>query len=294
MRRLRLKVLAPAKPPAWSGWRGGYRDAIVSWLPDRLPDEPTIVWRMPLRGPGLGGIAATSDWVIFGDRDVADVQDEFHCLDSETGALHWTFAYPAPGKLDYGNSPRATPLICDGQVFLHSAFGHFHCVRIDDGSIVWAKDLNLDFGPTKDRPWGTCDSPLLIRGKLIVRPGSADAAIAALDPVDGTLLWKMKGAAPAYGSLLAGKFGGVLQVVGHDEVSLGGWEISTGKRIWTLEPEVVDDFNVPMPVAMENQLVVSSENNGTRLYEFSDGGKINPVPIATNKDVHRHCDPRRD
>ena len=34
---------------------------------------------------------------------------------------------------------------------------------------------------------------------------------------------------------------------------------------------------------MNGRLLVTTENNGTRLYQFADGGKIDPKPVATNK-----------
>ncbi len=76
-----------------------------------MPAQPKVVWSQPLARPGLGGIAATKDYVILGDRDLEDMGDVFRCYDATTGIPLWTLAYPAIGKLDYGNMPRATPLM---------------------------------------------------------------------------------------------------------------------------------------------------------------------------------------
>ena len=45
------------------------------------------------------------------------------------------------------------------------------------------------------------------------------------------------------------------------------------------------DFNVPTPIAVDGKLLVSSENNGTRLYDFEDGGIIRPKPLAEHPDL---------
>jgi len=50
-----------------------------------------------------------------------------------------------PGKLDYGNSPRATPLIDKGKVYLLGAFGDLHCVNLADGSVVWKKNIVREY-----------------------------------------------------------------------------------------------------------------------------------------------------
>jgi hypothetical protein len=73
--------------------------------------------------------------------------------------------------------------------------------------------------------------------------------------------------------------------VGYDQNSLGGWEISTGRRLWTLKPPHKGDFNVPTPVAVEGKLLVTTENNFTRLYGFASDGRIIAEPLAVNEDL---------
>ncbi|MEM8680146.1 MAG: PQQ-binding-like beta-propeller repeat protein [Planctomycetota bacterium] len=243
------------------------------------------MWSHPLNGSGLGGIAATSSTVIFGDRDLSDQQDVFQCLDAKSGEPLWSLQYAAPGALDYGNTPRGTPLIADGRVYLQGAMGHLHCVRLVDGEILWKRNLRTDFGATDELVWGTCGSPLLADGKLIVNPGAAEASIVALDPVTGKVLWAAPGGPAAYGSLMAVELGGVPQVVGHDAESLGGWRLSSGERLWKLTPDLADDFNVPMPVVDGDALIVSSENNGTRRYTFGEDGRIVSRPVAVAENV---------
>ena len=237
---------------------------------------------MPLAHSGLGGIAATRTHVVFGDRDIDDFHDVFRCLDARTGATIWEVQRLAIGALDYGNSPRATPLIHDGRVFCLGAFGRLLCVRLTDGTVIWEKNLPEEFKPAGELPWGYCGSPLIIDGRLIVNPGAAAASVIALNPGTGDVVWKSPGAAPSYGSFIAGTFGGVRQIVGHDSVSLGGWDVSNGKRLWTVTPAVDGDFNVPTPVAHDGRLLVVTENNGARLFQFGGDGQITTPPVMVN------------
>ena len=158
-------------------------------------------------------------------------------------------------------------------------------VEVATGTIVWSKNYKIEFGATEELPWGTCGSPVLIDGKLIVNPGAPEASVVALDPEKGEVIWKAPGESAAYGSFVAGKLGGVEQVVGHDRVSLGGWDVSTGKRLWKLVPPEEDDFNVPTPMIVDGKLLITSENNGTRLYAFDKGGTIQSTPLAENPDL---------
>jgi hypothetical protein len=77
--------------------------------------------------------------------------------------------------------------------------------------------------------------------------------------------------------------GGVLQIIGHDMEGLGGWSAKTGERLWYLKPEKSGDFNVPTPIVLGDKILISTENNGTRLHGFAAKGVIDPKPIAVNK-----------
>ena len=283
---------APAAAPAataesaeqWLQWRGAGREGISPWLPERLPPNPKILWKKQMTGAGLSGIVATSRQVIVADRDPLDQDDVFRCLDAHTGTEIWKLQYPALGDMDYGNSPRATPVIHDGKVYLLGAFGDLHCLKLAGGEVVWKKNLVQEFG-AKLVVWGMCASPLVVDGKLIVNPGAKDASLVALDGRSGKVVWRSPGMAAAYSSFIVGRFGGLRQIVGYDQVSLGGWEVATGKRLWSLVPPEQGDFNVPTPINVDGKLLVTTENNGTRLYQFDRQGKILPEPVAENFDL---------
>jgi outer membrane protein assembly factor BamB len=257
----------------------------VPWLPGRLPARPVVLWQQPLSAAAHAGIAATADVVVLADRGVSDTTDLFRCFDADTGTPLWMVEYPATGKLDYGNSPRATPLIHGNMVYLFGGLGDLRGVDLPTGLVLWEQNICRQFGRTKKLVWGTCSSPLLAGGRLIVNPGTSQASIAALDPDTGATVWQTPGAAAGYGSLITATLGGVRQIVGHDRVSLGGWDAKTGCRLWRLVPPYADDFNVPTPIVVDGQLLVATENNGTRLYCFAAGGKIVPQPIAQNDDL---------
>lgn len=254
-------------------------------MPTSLPEKPTILWEQALTSRGLGGVAATEKFVIISDRELEDTTDAFRCFEADTGKEVWSVRYPAPGQLDYGNSSRATPLIHGDLVYLFGAFGHLNCVELATGKVVWDMEIRETFGAKDERKWGMCSSPLIVEDKLIINPGAKEASLVALEPKTGKVIWKSPGSSASYGSFLAGTFGGKKQIVGYDATTLGGWEIAMGKRLWTLKPERNNDFNVPTPVQVGERLLVTTENNGTRLFGFKDGGLLDPKPLATNDDL---------
>ncbi len=207
----------------------------------------------------------------------------FRCFKAENGKEAWSHRTPATGNLDYGNSPRSTPLLHDNHAFLFGAFGDLTCVDMATGKAKWSQNIRDEYDATDERKWGMCASPLIADGKLIVAPGGKDSALVALDPKNGKPIWKTPGQPAGYGSFIAANIGGSLQIIGHDATTLGGWDAKTGKRLWTLKPDRGGDFNVPTPIAIQDKLLVATENNGARLYKFKADGTISPKPEATNK-----------
>ena len=272
------------RPMGWTDWRGPHRNALSDRMPARLPAKPRILWKKRLAGLGLAGIAATAQYVVVADKDAQAEKDIFRCLDAYTGKEVWSLTYPAAGEMDYSNAPRANPVIHDGLVYLLGAFGHLRCVKLSSGEVLWAKNVVADFDAELVM-WGMCAAPLVVDDKLIVNPGAEEASIVALDLKTGEVIWKTPGNAAAYAGLIVATFGGVRQIVGYDAVSLGGWDVASGERLWKLIPPNDGDFNVPTPLAYDGKLLVATENNGTRLYAFDENGRIRPEPIAQNPDL---------
>lgn len=275
---------APAPEPAaeWTDWRGPRRDGISPDVPPKLPAQARYLWKRGLTGEGLSAISATAAHVIVADKSEQRDQDIWRCLDAETGKELWTIAYPTPTKMEFTNTPRAAPVIHGGFAYLFGAFGDLHCVSIEGRRIVWRRNIVREFN-AKLPNWGMCSTPLVVDDLLIVNPGAPEASLVALGLYTGETIWQTPGEPAGYGSFILGTFGGIRQVVGHDATSLGGWDPNTGKRLWTLLPTKKGDFNVPTPVNIDCRLLIATENNGARLYDFDAEGRINPIPIAQNR-----------
>lgn len=271
------------EPAGWCDWRGPGRAAYSPDVPGSLPSKLTPLWTRPLTGSGLAGLASANGRVVLADKTADAKNDVFRCLDAGSGREVWNLTYPAPEKMDYGNAPRATPVIHNGLVYLLGAFGHLHCVRLDNGEVIWKKGFGKDFGATVPI-WGFCSSPLVVDDKLIINPGGTTASIVALDLATDKTVWETPGDKAAYAALILATLGGRRQIVGYDETSVGGWLPESGERLWRLVPEEEGEYNVPTPVAVGRKLFLATEKNGARLYGFDSQGRIIPEPIATNED----------
>lgn len=266
----------------WPDFRGAHRQGMAGWLPDELPAKAEYLWTTELSSEGIGGVAAAQGVVIVGGRDKLDRDDVWQCFDAVTGKARWQVRYPARGELDYGNSPRATPVIGREWVWLMGAQGHLHCVSLTAGLIEWSTNLAEQFrvAPLK---WGHSGTPLVTEDRMIVQPGGSKASIVALDPLSGKVLWTTPGAPAGYASCML--FEPVpmhRQIVAYDEKTLGGWDVSTGKRLWTVAPRNPGDFNVPTPLFNDGALLLVTENNGARKLSFTPAGVPDPIPTAAN------------
>lgn len=213
-------------------------------------------------------------------RDITDSRDVFTCLDATTGQVRWKHQYLAPSSFDYGNSPRATPVISGGKVWTQGAAGQVHCLDLKSGAPLWQKNMAAEFR-TPRLEWGLTGSPLLVDGLLIVQPGGAIANVVALNAGTGEAVWKSEPGLPGNSSFIAATLGDQKQVIGYDDASLGGWELKTGKRLWGIVPKLKGDFNVATPLLVDHHLVAATEGNATRTYAIDQDGRPSPTPTST-------------
>jgi outer membrane protein assembly factor BamB len=256
---------------------------MVAWLPGMLQGAK-VAWQYPLPNQGIGGVAATDEFVIVTSRDRNDALDVITCLDAMSGVVFWQHTYQATGDLDYGNSIRATPLIADPYVVTLGAFGDLHCLDLGNGKVEWSKHLVRDLHGVKPQ-WGYAASPIVVEGRLIVQPGGDSNSIAALELETGGVVWQVPGRQAAYASLVEWVHGPQRQVIGFDYRTLGGWDIADGKRIWEVKPKVGNDFNVPTPIVSPQGIFLTSENNGTRLHRWTREGVAEATPAAEFLDL---------
>ena len=82
----------------------------------------------------LAGISVSGQRLMLAERDFAEEHDVYRCLNTETGELLWRIQFRATGTLDYGQSPRATPVIEENRAYLLGAFGELRCIDVSTGT----------------------------------------------------------------------------------------------------------------------------------------------------------------
>jgi outer membrane protein assembly factor BamB len=274
---------AGAAASEWPGWRGPDGTAFSPDVPRQMPAKK-LLWSQAMSGECNAPLACAEGVVIAADYGAA--KDHWRCFDAEKGTPLWDCSYENTHEMDSGSAPRATPLIHQGKAYLLDAFGTLRALDLKKGTVLWKKDFLKDFKAGEPATWGYCSSPLLAGGKLIVNPGGTGGAAAALDPDSGKVLWTSQEGRPNYASFIAGAFGGVEQVIGYDETSLGGWDLATGRRLFSLPVNPGDGYIVPAPVKVGDKVLLATEQGDTHLYAFESGGRIVQAPEGGNKDLY--------
>jgi len=182
-----LAILTPAAFAGdWPRFLGPGHDAHSAETGFAADRAPTLLWSYEK------GRSHTSP-SIAGDRAVLvhlkDGQETIDCLNVKDGQRIWRHAYPVTAGQNYGidDAPRNSPVIDGDLVFINGLAGDLSCLRLSDGSIVWKKNLEQEYGKA---PFffarGSC--PLVWKDQLIVNVGSKPC-VAGFNKMTGALLW---------------------------------------------------------------------------------------------------------
>lgn len=268
----------------WHQFRGPNRDGRVAWLPEKLPvEETSLLWSRPMPSVGLGGIVVSDQTVIVSGRDAADQSDTFTALSLTSGEPLWHDAYPAAGAFDYGNTPRATPVVANSMVFTLGASGILSALELNSGAAVWRVDLAERFGEPPPT-WGFCSSPMVIDDTVFLQLGSKTPLV-ALKTASGQTRWAGPGRPAGYSSLVATTLQGHPLLVGIDQLGYFIRSARDGRYLWFGNRKYAGDFAVPAPIVDDGMLYFTGENNGIEGFDLDklSAGKTNHAePVVTH------------
>jgi outer membrane protein assembly factor BamB len=234
------------------------------------PAGPTVLWTVPV-GPGFGGPAVRDGQVFLLDRDGTkkenNQRDVLRCLDLATGKQLWTYAYPAPGTVDFAGS-RSTPAVDDHAVYTIGTFGQVHCVDRTTHKPVWSMDLLKDFGGSRPQ-WGVALSPVLFKDWVIVAPQSKTVGVAAIDKITGKVVWK---SAPigdmAYCTPVITTIDGVAQAIVQNGSGAHSVDLATGQLLWSCDFNCQIPVPVPTPIGDGRLFITEGYNAGCAMFRI--------------------------
>ena len=202
----------PLHADDWPQWMGPHRDNVwrESGIVEQFTDgAPLLLWKTEIAG-GYAGPAVAESRVFVTDYVPTDPSapttnnpsrstgtERVHCLDVATGEQLWQHAWPVAYTISYPAGPRCTPLVDGERVYVLGAEGHLFCLAVDDGEVLWSKNLRETYR-TKTATWGYASHPLIDGDRLICIAGTDVAHAVALDKHTGEEEWRA-GTAPEQG-----------------------------------------------------------------------------------------------
>jgi outer membrane protein assembly factor BamB len=267
-----IGLIQPAHSADWPGWLGPTRDGASPETVRPWQGKPPILWRVPAGEGHSSPVVADGKVLVF--SKVKDQEaEELTCLDAATGKKLWSTPDPRPLFTNqFGNGPRATPLVADGTVYTHGASGIVVARELASGKILWRVDSLKEFNG-KNMFFGASSSPLLARGRLILLVGGQNAGIVALDPGSGKTLWTATDDRSSYSSPIHWKSPEGDRVLALTGKGLACLNLADGKRLWHYD--LVDQLNESSttPIVLGSRAFVSSVTAGGALVDLANQGK---------------------
>jgi outer membrane protein assembly factor BamB len=277
----------------WPQWQGPDRDNVskeTGLLQDWPKGGPKFLWSTDILGTGYSGPAVVGDRVYILGSD--GKQDFAIALDAnDKGKKVWATPIGPYVQNGYGSGPRGTPTVDGEFLYALGAAGQLHCLRVADGSRVWAVDLVKDLGGGRPN-WNFSESPFVDTDQVICTPGGRNGTLAALDKAKGTVIWRSKDltAGAAYSSVVVTEIGGNRHYVQMTTEGAVGVAAKDGKLLWKEPVAINRTAIVPTPIVQESNVYVTSNYGaGCALLKLSgDGGPVKAEVVYQNKDMDNH------
>ena len=285
-------VGGPVNDTDWPQWRGTDRTGISreTGLLKSWPEAgPSVVWAIDGLGEGYGSIAVKGDRIFV--QGVKGGNSTVFCLNRADGKTLWTAALGRSLDQDRGGGPRGTPTIDGDKAYALAENGELACLKTQDGSEVWRRNILKDFGGRNPR-WLISESPLVDGNRLIVTPGGSQAGIVALDKMTGKTVWTSKELSDhaGYSSCMINNVGGVRTIMGFTSAAAVGLRASDGKLMWKYEPVANRTANCTTPVFQGNKVFYTSAyGTGCALLELkADNGVVKAEEVYFSRNMQNH------
>jgi outer membrane protein assembly factor BamB len=176
-------------------------------------------------------------------------------------------------------------------VYVLTESGDLACLRTQDGSALWQRNILKDFG-ARNIPWLISESPLVDGNNLIVTPGGRNAGMVALDKMTGKTVWTAKELSDeaGYASVIAAEMQGVRTLMTLTAEAGVGVRARDGKLLWRYQPVANGTANVATPIFFDNKVFYTTNYGagGALLGLTAQNGEVRATPIYTTREMQNH------
>jgi outer membrane protein assembly factor BamB len=220
----------------WPQFRGSNATGLASpgtALPTEIGPEKNVLWKAPLPPGHSSPVLVKNRIFVTGVRDKKQLLTI--ALDRATGQIVWEQEAPHE-KLEQihsiGNHAQSTPAADDERVVSFFGSSGLYCYD-HAGKLLWKKPM----GPFNN-DFGAGSSPIIVGDRVILcQDHDQGSFVAAYDKRTGDQLWRVDRGldySRNWCTPVIWNVGGKQQVVLAGTLKVAGYEIDTGKQIWTV------------------------------------------------------------
>jgi eukaryotic-like serine/threonine-protein kinase len=297
---------APFSLTDWPITRGG--PSLQAHINAPVPQSPAIEWTFKMESPGTAEAAVAEGAILAGDA-----MGILYCIDFETRKLRW--------KHETGDTIQAAAAISNGRVFVGSGDRKFYALDLKTGDEIWSIDGDDKFSsaptivtsPDGKSEWvlvngydGTTRCLLAENGNIVwtyktddyingtpaiidnrfIAFGGCDKTIHILNLADGKPVHKIATDSPITNSVATS---GTTIYCGNHANQVIAAEVDATEPAWIYESgdfpfftaPAVDDRYVYIG-CRDKSLHAIKRADGTRVWTFKTGGRVESSPIAFN------------
>lgn len=218
-----------------------------------------IRWKIPLPKTGKSSPVIWGNKIFLTGAEGSDF--ELYCIDKIKGDILWTGSASdfdgASKEIPEGDQEAGmsvpTPAVCESAVC--AIFGNGNLVAYDHvGRRLWAKNIGVP-----RHMYGYSSSLVINDENLIIQYDSeANISLICLDVKNGEQKWiTARSGRIVNSSPVLASFDGILQVIINGSPNVSGFDVSTGKELWSL-PGVKNDVAVSPAVNKNFTYVVAN------------------------------------
>jgi outer membrane protein assembly factor BamB len=286
-----VAITCQALADDWTRWRGPTGDGHVGIGEARLtifPEDPEVILKIPTGGGFASPIIAQNRVYIF---DNQDNKETLRAIDLDSQKEVWTHSVDQTFKDGQGApGPRNTPQADGDRLYAVSCRGEMHCIKADDGQLIWKRNYSSDFGATFIGEKGSIQgaarhgnngSPLILGDRLYACAGGTNgSSVICLNKHTGELIWKSQNDLAGYAPPLIAKVGGAEQLFCYTVEGLVSLNPKDGALHWRFPISTPFGRHVTTPIGYQGLVIVSSVEEGLMATE---------TQISNNKIVHKRA-----
>lgn len=250
-------------------------------------DGPRVVWEKRV-GEGYAMPAISRGRVFLFDR--VRNRARLTACKSETGEELWTFEYPTDYRdyYRYSGGPRCFPVVDGNRVYAYGPEGMLHCVRAEDGKLLWKVDTAAKFNVVQNF-FGVGSTPVVEGDLLLVQVGGSPAGtetvsldqkangsgLVAFDKFTGNVRYQVGDELASYSVPVVRTVAGRRWCFLFARGGLLGLDPATGKIDFHFpwRARILESVNAANPVVVGDRVLISETYGpGSALLKIKPGG----------------------